>query len=76
MKSSYAIAYCNKDGGDFYGVPWILDDMNNKEECISKTLDMIADGFQSVIPFQFEHKRGKQEEFSWEYVKENKINLK
>lgn len=76
MKSSFAIAYSNQDGRDFNGIPWILDDLNNEEECISKVSEMIADGFQNVIPFQFEQRRKKTEEFDWEYVKEHRIALK
>ena len=41
-----------------------------------KTSEMIADGFQNVIPFQFEHRRKKDNEFNWEYVKEHRIALK
>lgn len=74
MKSSFAIAYSNQDGRDFNGLPWILDDLNNEEECISKASEMIADGFQNVIPFQFAERRKKAEEFDWEYVKEHRID--
>lgn len=74
MKSSYAIAYANEDGRDFNGIPWILDDLENKEECLVKTVDMIKTGFKRVIPFQFEQKRKKMEEFDWEYVKEHRID--
>lgn len=73
MKSSFAIAYANQDGRDFNGIPWILDDLNDKKECISKALEMIASGFQNVIPFQFEQRRKKTEEFDWKYVKEHRI---
>lgn len=75
MKSSYAIAYSNKDGTDFNGIPWILDDVNNKEECITTTFKMIDDGFLNVTPFQFNGRRQKQEEYSWEYVIENKLSM-
>ena len=54
MKSSFAIAYANEDGRDFNGIPWILDDLENEKECISKALEMIAEGFPNVVPFQFE----------------------
>lgn len=74
MKSSFAIAYSNQDGRDFNGIPWILDDLNNEKECILKALEMIADGFRNVIPFQFEQRRKKDEEFDWEYVKEHRID--
>lgn len=73
MKSSFAIAYANQDGRDFNGIPWILDDLNDKKECISKALEMIASGFQNVIPFQFEQRRKKTDEFDWKYVKEHRI---
>lgn len=73
MKSSFAIAYANQDGRDFNGIPWILDDLNDEKECISKALEMIASGFQNVIPFQFEQRRKKTEEFDWKYIKEHRI---
>ena len=76
MKSSFAIAYSNQDGRDFNGILRILDDLNNEKECISKALEMIANGFQNVIPFQFEQRRKKDEEFDWEYIKEHRIALK
>ena len=75
MKSNFAIAYCDKDGKDFNGVPWILDDISNKKECILKTLEMIEEGFTNVVPFQFddERKNNIEEEFTWEYVMQNKV---
>lgn len=76
MKSSYAIAYSNKDGTDFNGTPWILEDINSKEECILIASKMITDGFLDVIPFQFMSRRQKQEEYSWGYVKENRLDAK
>ena len=76
MKSSFAIAYANQDGKDFNGLPWILDDLNNKKECMTKVSEMITNGFQNVIPFQFEQRRKKDEEFDWEYVKKYRIDLK
>lgn len=69
MKSSYAIAYADKYGKDFHGKPWILDDCNGKEECLLSAKRMEESGFQNVIPFQFELKRKKDEEFDWKYVK-------
>lgn len=75
MKSSYAIAYSGKDGAGFNGLPWILDDINSKEECILIASKMISDGFLYVIPFQFISRRKKQEEYSWEYVKENRLDM-
>lgn len=76
MKSSFAIAYANEDGRDFNGIPWILDDFENEKECISKALEMIAEGFQNVVPFQFEKRRKKDEEFDWKYVKEHRLVMK
>lgn len=45
MKSSFAIAYANEDGRDFNGIPWILDDLENEKECISKALEMISEKY-------------------------------
>lgn len=77
MKSNFAIAYKNKDGRDINGIPWIFDDINNKEECTSKALEMISDGFKSVIPFEFGEERRKniEDTFEWEYVKEHSIKI-
>ena len=74
MKSSFAIAYSDKSGKDFSGIPWILDDMNSEEECLSKSEEMLQEGYINVIPFQFEQRRKKDEEFDWDYVKKNKIS--
>ena len=76
MKSSFAIAYANENGKDFNGIPWILDDLNDETECISKALEIIASGFQNVIPFRFAQRRKQNEEFDWKYVKEHKIVIK
>lgn len=75
MRSNFAIAYADENGKDFNGLPWIFDDMNNKEECMSQTLKMISDGFKNVIPFHFDDKRKSniEETFDWEYVKTHKI---
>lgn len=74
MKSGYAIAYSNKDGTDFDGIPWILDE-NSEDDCILTASKMTKNGFRDVIPFQFS-RRQKQEEYSWEYVKENRLDIK
>lgn len=75
MKSSYAVAYSNPDGNDFNGIPWILDDINNEEECILTSQRLMQDGFKNVIPFQFEARRKKNEEFDWNYVREHQISI-
>ena len=41
MKSSFALAYADKNGKDFNGIPWILDDLNDKEECLDKAEEMM-----------------------------------
>lgn len=74
MKSSFAIAYADKNGKDFNGIPWILDDLNDKEECLDKAEEMMQDGYTNVVPFQFEQRRKKDEEFDWDYVKKNIID--
>ncbi len=76
MKSSYAIAYSDKNGHNFCGdLPWILDDFSNEEDCILNAQRLLAEGFKNVIPFRFESRRKKMEEFDWEYVKNNKIAI-
>ncbi len=78
MKSNFAIAYADEKGKDLNGIPWIFDDINNEEECMSKTLEMISDGFKSVIPFHFDNERKQniEKEFDWEYVKKHRIDKK
>lgn len=75
MKKSYAIAYSNQDGNDFNGIPWIFDDVSNKDECVLRASEMEIEGFKNIIPFQFDDKRKKniEELFTWEYVRKNKI---
>ena len=71
MKTGLARAYADKNGRDFNGIPWILDDLNNREECLNKSEKMVQEGYNNVIPFQFEQKRKKNEEFDWDYVKKH-----
>jgi len=75
LKSNFAIAYAHENGKDFNGLPWIFDDIKNKEECIQKALEMTSSGLQNIIPFQFDQKRKQniEEVFDWEYVKEHRI---
>lgn len=76
MKSNFAIAYADNNGKDLNGIPWLFDDVNDEEECITKALEMISDGLKSVIPFYFddERKQNLEEIISWEYVKEHRID--
>ena len=75
MKSNFAIAYADEKGKDFNGAPWIFDDINNKEECISKASEMVLNGFKSVTPFHFDDKRKQniEEVFDWKYVREHEL---
>ncbi len=68
--TNYAIAYTDKNGKDFNGIPWVLEDFNSKEECMEKTNEMKVNGFKKVIPFIVS---GKEEEISWNYVIEHQI---
>jgi len=76
MKSNFAIAYADEKGKDLNGIPWIFDDIDDIEECMSKVLDMISDGYKNVIPFQFDNKRKQniEETFDWEYVETHRID--
>ena len=78
MKSNFAIAYADNNGKDLNGIPWLFDDVNDKEECIAKALEMISDGFRNVIPFSFDDKRKQniEEIVEWQYVKEHRIDNK
>lgn len=77
MKSNYAITYSDKKGKDLNGIPWIFDDVNNKEECILKAKELIFEGFKNVVPFSFDETRRKniEEIFEWKYVKSRQIDI-
>lgn len=76
MKSNFAIAYSDKSGKDLNGIPWLFDDVNDKEGCVVKALEMISDGFKNVIPFCFDdnRKQNVEEIIEWQYVKEHRID--
>jgi hypothetical protein len=74
MKTGFAIAYKDKNGKDFNGIPWILDGFNNKEECMDKAKEMDQEGYNNIVLFQFEQRRKKNEEFDWDYVKKNSVS--
>jgi hypothetical protein len=70
----YAIAYSDKNGKDFCEkYPWLLDDFSSEYETKERADQLIKEGYKNVIPFRFEGKRKKNEEFTWEYVKEHQI---
>lgn len=72
--NNYAIAYADKNGKDFFGLPWILDDIDGLDDCIAHSEKMRMEGFQNVIPFQYDGKgRNTEEEFTWCYVKNHKL---
>lgn len=73
MSFDFAIAYADRDGRDFKGIPWIFDDVDNEKECVSRSLEMIASGFRKVIPFKFDREKEKAEEFDWTYVEGHRI---
>lgn len=75
MKSSYAIAYRDKSGRDFNGLPWILDDIQSEADCIENAKRMVVEGYKEVIPFKFSGRRKPMEEFDWDYVKCNRIQF-
>lgn len=71
------IVYQNKVGKDFNGILRIFDDVNNKNECIPKSLEMIPDGYKNVDPFKFCENRRKNIEdiYEWKYVKDHSIMI-
>ena len=75
MKSSYAVAYKDKEGKDFNGLPWILDDIKNREDCKNVARRLHSEGYVDVTPFQFSEKRKSNLEFDWNYVKYNEIRF-
>lgn len=73
MSGSYAIVYADKNGNGFSDTkPWILDDFGDDlESCRIKAKEMLEEGFQKIIVFQFGKR--KREEYSWKYVRGHKI---
>ena len=61
----------DKDGNGFsITEPYIEDNMNSKDEAISKSKELTVDGFQQVTVFSFVDKL--PEYVSWNYVMEHK----
>lgn len=69
----FGIAYKDENGKDFNGIPWLLDGIDNMQECIGEEQRLIGEGCRDVIPFKFASKRGAQDIYDWNYVQENRI---
>ena len=67
----YNVAYKDKDGADFNGLPWLegLFDTRTQMEAAVKNLKDL--GCQDITPFKIENEY--PECITWEYVEQNKI---
>lgn len=74
METSFAIAYADKDGKDFNGIPWIGDAPVSREECLSMAQGLVSDGYKNVIPFQYEPGKDCPEEITWSFAKLHRID--
>ena len=67
----YNIAYRNKDGEDFNGLPWLeglFDTRDQMEAAIKNLKDLEC---QDIKPFKIENEY--PEDLTWEYVEQNKL---
>lgn len=67
----YAIAYKDKDGMDFGGLPFIIDEFCSLGNCYQKQTEMEADEYKYVLCFKIENE--SPEELTWEYVFKNVV---
>lgn len=66
----YAIAYNDKSGNGFTKTePWILDDFDNRKECIKKANKLIRSGYKNVTVFNYDE--SVPECIDWDYVKQH-----
>lgn len=71
----YMIAYSDKDGKDFFGLPWLLPDVFwEKYKAFQKLSKLRSDGAKQAIVFQVnEEDIINQEDFDWSYVIQNMV---
>lgn len=67
----YSIAYRHKDGTDFQGKPWLVGLFDDLGECKRIAREMVGQSYQDVTAFSVN--KDTEEEISWEYVKQNKL---
>ena len=68
----YSIAYRHKDGTDFQGKPWLVGLFYELGECKRIAREMVDQSYQDVTVFKVNKRT--EEQISWEYVKQNKLN--
>ena len=67
----YSIAYRDKDGADFNGLPWLVglfETIDQMDAAIKNLKDL---GCQDIKPFKIENEY--PEYLTWEYVEQNKL---
>ena len=70
----YIVAYRDKDGKDFDGLPWLEVAYYDIELAKQLAVDMIAEGYQEVVLFQ-DNTYGTSECVTWTEVYNNKVEL-
>lgn len=74
VQELYAIAYADKKGNGFSdSEPWVTQLGNDIEECKTRVVELVKEGYKKVIPFQFS--KELLESYSWDYVKKNRIEI-
>ena len=71
----YFIAYREKDGSSFCGLPWIAPsewDFSDLESAKLEEMLMSNKGYQDVAAFESDINE-QPEEFTWDYVTQHKV---
>ena len=75
MKKSYSIAYRERNGYDFDGLPWIIGLYDDVEEVKKEADKMRSEGYKDVVPFDCTPLMGGiiYENIGWKFVEEHKV---
>lgn len=68
---AYAIAYNDKLGNGFSETePWILNDFDDRKQCIIKANELIREWYQNVTIFTYNK---LPEIITWDYVRKHQV---
>lgn len=70
----YIVAYRDKDGKDFNGLPWLEIAYSDIQLAKQLAVEMIAEGYQEVTLFK-DKTDGSSECVTWTEVYNNKVDL-
>lgn len=76
MNKSYSIAYKDKNGLDFHGLPWITGSYDTLEDVTTDAENMRSEGYVDVVPFDATpllEPNIVYEDISWTFVNQHKI---